>query len=38
MTNEGLENLTNSIILQAVKDYRRALRSKMDIERISRGY
>lgn len=26
MTNEGVENLTNAIILQAVKDYRRALK------------
>ena len=26
MTNEGLENLTNAIILQAVKDYRKALK------------
>ena len=26
MTNEGLENLTNAIVLQAVKDYRKALK------------
>ena len=26
MINEGIENLTNAIVLQAVKDYRKALK------------